>query len=155
MSNEQSAEHWASALAEIETEIAELSAMADMIRERMARAGQSPRPGGGPGGGGLRPDSFLKMSIPDATKKLLEITRAKQSTQDILDALVKGGLPPSKYNTLYSILSRRERMVGDIINMKGDWALAEWYPNHRPKAKKESNSADEKNAKKDQEKATA
>src|SRR5688572_19441145 len=111
MSNEQSAEHWAQALAEIEGEINKLQAMADMIRERMARSGQA-RLSGGPGGGGLRPDSFLKMSIPDATKKLLEMTRAKQSTQDVMDALVKGGLPPSKYNTLYSILSRRERVVG-------------------------------------------
>jgi hypothetical protein len=23
--------------------------------------------------------------------------------------------------------------VGDIINMKGDWALQEWYPNYRKK----------------------
>jgi len=66
------------------------------------------------------------LSIPDATKKLLEMTRAKQSTQDVMDALEKGGLPPSKYNTVYSILARRERQVGDIINMKGDWALKEW-----------------------------
>lgn len=69
MSNEQSAEHWAQALAEIEAEIASLQSMAELIRQRMARTGQSPV-SGGPGGGGLRPDSFLKMSIPDATKKL-------------------------------------------------------------------------------------
>ncbi len=153
MSNDQSAEHWAQALAEVEAEIASLQAMAELIRQRMARAGQSPVSGPGGGGGGLRPDSFLKLSIPDATKKLLEIKRTKQSTQEIIDALVAGGLPESKYNTVYSILSRREKQVGDIINMKGDWALAEWYPNHRPKAKKEAASADDK-AKKD-EKATA
>jgi hypothetical protein len=153
MSNEQSVD-WAQALAEVEADIARLQAMADMIRERMARSGQAPLSGGPGSGGGIRPDSFLKMSIPDATKKLLEMTRAKQSTQDILDALVKGGLPPSKYNTVYSILMRREKNVGDIINMKGDWALAEWYPNHRPKAKKDA-AADEKGAKKDQEKASA
>lgn len=99
-------------------------------------------------------NTFLKLSIPDATKKLLEMVRTKQSTQEVMDALEKGGLPPSKYNTVYSILSRREKQVGDIINMKGDWALAEWYPNHRPKAKKDS-GADEKNTKKDAEKATA
>jgi len=145
---------WAAALAEIEAEIAKLQAAADVIRERLARSGATPLPGGGgSGGGGLRPDSFLKMSIPDATKKLLEMTRAKQSTAEVMDALVKGGLPPSKYNTVYSILQRRERNIGDIINMKGDWALAEWYPNHRPKAKaaKETESEPEKAA----EKATA
>jgi hypothetical protein len=63
-------------------------------------------------------------------------------------------LPPSKYNTVYSILSRREKQVGDIINMKGDWALAEWYPNHRPKAKAASKDADAV-AGKDDKKATA
>ena len=150
MSIEQSADHWAQALTEIEAEIAKLQGMADMIRDRMARSGQSPIVGGPGGGGGLRPDSFLKMSIPDATKKLLEIKRTKQSTQEIIDALVAGGLPPSKYNTVYSILSRRSTQVGDIINMKGDWALAEWYPNHRPKAKKDT---EDKNGKKDEKEA--
>jgi hypothetical protein len=132
MGNE-SAVDWAAALAEVEAEIAELQATAEVIRRRLSRSGGAP--GGGPQGGGLKSDSFLKMSIPDATKKLLEMTRSKQSTQEVMDALVKGGLPPSKYNTVYSILSRREKNVGDIINMKGDWALAEWYPNHRPKTK--------------------
>jgi hypothetical protein len=145
-------DHWTTALAEIEAEIAKLQSMADGIRERIGRGGGT-APSGGPGGGGIRPDSFLKLSIPDATKKLLEITRTKQSTQEVIDALVKGGLPESKYNTAYSILARREKQVGDIINMKGDWALAEWYPNHRPKAKKDA--GDEKGAKKEGEKATA
>jgi len=158
MSAETGAVDWVAALAEIEAEIAELQATADVIRGRIARSGGvAPSPGGGPGGT-IRPDSFLKMSIPDATKKLLETTRTKQSTQDIMAALVKGGLPPSKYNTVYSILSRRRDQVGDIINMKGDWALAEWYPNHRPKAKAakdaDAGDVDEKPAKADK-KATA
>jgi hypothetical protein len=55
----------------------------------------------------------------------------KVSTGELIKALVKGGLPESKYNTVYSILRRRERQVGDIINMQGDWALSEWYPNYR------------------------
>jgi hypothetical protein len=126
---------WAAALEDIETRILKLQGLADGIREMLA-AGGSPLPTGGGQGGGIRPDAFLKMSIPDATKKHLEAIRQKQSTQEIIDALQKGGLPPSKYNTVYSILSRRASQVGDIINMKGDWALAEWYPNHRPKAKR-------------------
>ena len=143
---------WAAALAEIEAEIAKLQATADVIRERIGRAGGSVHPGGG-GGGGIRPDSFLKMSIPDATKKYLGMVRQKQSTQDIMDALEKGGLPPSKYNTVYSILARREKQAGDIINMKGDWGLAEWYPNYRKGSKgKDTDSADEKN---DDKEATA
>ena len=156
MSNEIGAVDWAAALAEIEADIAKLQATADVIRERMARSGVAPVPGGGPGGG-VRHDAFLKMSIPDATKKLLEIRRAKQSTQEVMDALEKGGLPPSKYNTVYSILSRREKQVGDIVNIKGDWALSEWYPNYRKGDKggagkdAENGAADEK----DESKATA
>ena len=131
MSSDNSVD-WAAALAEIEARIAKLQTTADGIREIMASTGVT-APTGGPGGG-VRSDAFLKMSIPDATKKLLEIKREKQSTQEILDGLEKGGLPRSKYATVYSILTRRQNQIGDIINMKGDWALAEWYPN-RPKGK--------------------
>jgi hypothetical protein len=150
---------WDAALAEIEAQIATLQATAAGIRQMraMASGGSTGSPSGGPSGGpggSVRPDSFLKLSIPDATKKLLEMTRAKQSTQDVMDALVKGGLPPSKYNTVYSILARRSTQVGDIINMKGDWALAEWYPNHRAKGKKDAQGAAE-SGKKEGEKATA
>lgn len=147
---------WDAALAEIEAQIATLTATAAGIRQMRAMlSGGTPGaptgPAGGPGGG-IRPDTFLKLSIPDATKKLLETTRTKHSTQEVMDALVKGGLPPSKYNTVYSILSRRAAQVGDIINLKGDWALAEWYPNHRPKAKKDATETAKKD---DKEKATA
>src|SRR5688572_4700505 len=100
MSTEISGVDWAAALAEIEAEIAQLQATAEVIRRRISGGGGSPVTGGpGGGGGGIRHDTFLKMSIPDATKKLLEMTHAKQSTQEVMDALVKGGLPPSKYNT--------------------------------------------------------
>jgi hypothetical protein len=153
MATEMGAEHWVAALAEVEAEIAKLQQQAEFIRERIARGGGT-LPSGGPGGG-IKHDSFLKMSIPDATKKLLEMRRVKQSTQEVIDALEQGGLPRSKYNTVYSILSRREKQVGDIVNMKGDWALDEWYPN-RPKAGKAKESSTESgDAKKEGEKATA
>ena len=134
---------WAAALADIEARIAKLQSLADGIRHMLANStpGGAPTGSGGGPGGGIKPDAFLKMSIPDATKKLLETVRQKQSTQEVMDALVKGGLPPSKYNTVYSILSRRASQVGDIINMKGDWALAEWYPNYR-KGKPSKDAAD-------------
>src|SRR5712664_3298421 len=108
-------------LADIEARIAKLQATAEGIRTIMAQGGTNP---GGPGPGGkVAADAFLKMSIPDATKKLLETTRQKHSTQAVIDALIAGGLPSSKYITVYSILRRREKQVGDLINMKGDWAL--------------------------------
>ena len=92
---------------------------------------------GGSGGTSLSPSAFLGMSIPDAAKAYLTTAREKKSTQEIIDALTAGGLPPSKYTTVYNILTRRQRQAGDIVNLKGDWALAEWYPNHRFKTGKD------------------
>jgi hypothetical protein len=139
-------------LAAIEAKISKLQAAADTIREMMA-AGGIEGPSGGPGGG-VKQGAFLKLSIPDATKKHLENVRHKVSTGDLIDALEQGGLPRSKYNTVYSILRRREKQVGDIINMQGDWALAEWYPNYRKGKGKEAGETNSE-GKKESEKATA
>ena len=128
MSTEPAVDWMETAITDLEARKAKIDAAIATIRELQ---GQSiPTIGGGPGGG--RPNAFLGMSIPDAAKKHLETTRQKQSTREIMDAIEKGGLPPSKYNTVYSVLRRRESDVGDIINFKGDWALKEWYPNYRP-----------------------
>ena len=56
--------------------------------------------------------------------------RKKVSTRDLISALEAGGLPKSTYQTIYGVLRRRAVQIGDIISMDGDWALAEWYPNH-------------------------
>jgi hypothetical protein len=116
-------------LADLESKKLQIESAIAAIK-MIAAQGGTLAPGMG-SSGELGPSAFLKMSIPDATKKFLEATRQKQSTQAVLDALAAGGLPKSKYTTLYSILTRRQRQVGDIINMQGDWALAEWYPNYR------------------------
>jgi hypothetical protein len=125
-------------LADIESRIEKLQAAAEAIRAIIAQGGAPTIPGGAGPDAKIAPDAFLKMSIPDATKKLLETTRQKQSTQAVIDALVAGGLPRSKYSTVYAILRRREQQVGDLRNMKGDWALAEWYPNFRKNKPKEN-----------------
>lgn len=129
-------------LADLETrkaqQIAQMDAAIAAIRAIMGQPTGSPPlfPGGGPSGGTLAHDAFIGLSIPEAAKKHLASTRRKQSTQEIMNALEAGGLPGSKYSVVYSILRRRENQVGDIINMKGDWGLAEWYPNYRKKAAK-------------------
>jgi hypothetical protein len=131
------------AIADLEARKAKIDAAIATIRELQTQGGVGAPGPMGPSG--VRPGAFLKMSIPDATKKHLETVRQKQSTQEVIDALEKGGLPRGKYNTVYSILARRQKQVGDIINMQGDWALAEWYPNYRAKAKGASkNGAEEK-----------
>jgi len=131
-------------LADIDARIAKLQATREGILELAAVSGNTPT--GGPGGK-VAHDAFLKMSIPDATKKYLSMARQKKDTQTIIDALEEGGLPRSEYSTVYAVLRRREKQVGDIINMKGDWALAEWYPNYKRKATAEEQDELEESAK--------
>lgn len=125
-------------LADLENRKAQIEAAIAGIRLVMGQPGTSPS--GGPSGGGSyngatpAHDAFIGMSIPEAAKKHLTAVRKKLSTQEIMTALEAGGLPPSKYSTVYAILRRRENQVGDIINMKGDWALQEWFPNYRKKS---------------------
>jgi hypothetical protein len=125
-------------LADLEARKAQIEAAISGVRLMLGQAVSGPT--GGPTGGGSHSwgvpahDAFIGMSIPEAAKKHLVAVRRKLSTPDIMSALEAGGLPPSKYSTIYAILRRRENQVGDIINMKGDWALQEWYPNHRKKA---------------------
>jgi hypothetical protein len=121
-------------LADIEARIAQLQATADGIRAIIAMGGGTPTSGPR---GKIPHDAFLQMSIPEATKKYLGMSRKKQNTQAIIDALEQGGLPRGAYNTVYAVLRRREKQVGDIINMQGDWALPEWYPNYKKKASAE------------------
>lgn len=106
-------------------------------------------PGGGYVGGAPAHDAFIGLSIPDAAKKHLATTRKKQSTQELMAAMQAGGLPESKYSTVYAILRRRENQVGDIINMKGDWALQEWYPNYRRKSSASGDADSKETAKED------
>jgi hypothetical protein len=121
-------------LADLEAKKAQIDAAIAAIRALAGIGTASPNQGASQG---LEPHSFLGMSIPDATKKYLSIVKRKQSTQDIMKALEAGGLPPSLYNTIYGVLRRRQKQVGDIINFKGDWALAEWYPNYKFKKSKD------------------
>jgi len=117
-------------LADIDARIAKLQGTREGIVDLMALTGTIPT---GPAGK-IPHDAFLGMSIPDATKKYLTIARQKKDTQAIIDALELGGLTRSVYATVYAVLRRREKQVGDIINIKGDWALAEWHPNYKKKS---------------------
>lgn len=132
-------------LADLKARRAQLDSAISAIEAITGQAGTSPS---GPGGGGYvggapAHDAFIGMSIPDAAKKHLTAMRKKQSTQDLMTAMQAGGLPESKYSTVYAILRRREKQVGDIINMKGDWALQEWYPNYRNKKSSAGEDAEE------------
>src|SRR5271157_3626463 len=132
-------------LFDLETRKANLEAAIAAVRLILGQTAPSGPSGGGGGysGGAPAHDAFIGMSIPEAAKKHLTAVRKKLSTQEIMTALESGGLPPSKYSTVYAILRRRENQVGDIINMKGDWALQEWYPNYRNKKSSASEETEE------------
>ncbi len=126
-------------IADLEAKIEHLQATLAGIKAvaGMGGLGTAPTPGTPTGGGGgkIASDAFFGKSIPEAAVIHLGNVRRKLSTQALMDAMEAGGLPKSKYNTVYAILRRRESMVGDIINMQGEWGLAAWYPNHVKAAK--------------------
>ena len=130
-------------IADLEAKRAHLDSMIAGLRAIAGMGNLGAPPSGGPGGvkptfdGKIEPDAFFGNSIPDAAVVHLSNMRKKLSTQQLMAALESGGLPHSKYNTVYAILRRRESQVGDIVNMQGEWGLASWYPNHVKKAKKD------------------
>lgn len=76
----------------------------------------------------IEKDTFYNMTLPDAARKFLQMSgRKPQTTNTIIEALEKGGLKRTTYNSMYASLSRRENQVGDIVNVNGDWGLPEWY----------------------------
>lgn len=118
-------------LADLEARKEELESAIATIKGIVASGG-----GGGNGSTGvIDPEnipvgSFLRLSIADATKKYLDMVKTKQSVPQIQKALERGGLPPVKYTTLYTVLRRRESQTGDVLRLGDEWALSEWYPNN-------------------------
>jgi len=72
-------------------------------------------------------DAFFGMTIVDAAIKFLGMVRKPQPTKTIIEAFERGALKGKKYPTVYGVLNRRKDQAGDIVNVNGDWALAEWY----------------------------
>lgn len=81
-----------------------------------------------PGESEVQHDTFFGMTIGDAAKKFLIMSKATKSTADIAAALEQGGLKHSSKDfptTVRSVLRNRE----DFLRVpNGDWGLSEWYP---------------------------
>ncbi len=98
-------------LADLEKKKDELEAAITAIKLIVAAGG-----GGSTGdsGGGvfdlenIPVGSFLRLTIVDAVKKLLDMVKTKQGIPQIAKALERGGMPPAKPNTIYAVLRRRE-----------------------------------------------
>ncbi len=74
------------------------------------------------------PGTWHGLSVAEAARKFLEMTKKKQRTKDIAEALQRGGiesLSGNFYGGVFTTMQRRK----DFIKLGKFWALAEWYPN--------------------------
>ena len=142
-------------ISDLEAQIVELQGTIDLLK-RQRDKGSPPSGPGGPGstdmpdrtattsvtaGSGAisrtpvpLSDAFFSMGIVDAVKKYLGGVRRPVGTKTLVWALEAGGFHSESknfYGTLFSVLRRRANTEGDIVKVKGEWALAEWYPGRR------------------------
>ena len=80
------------------------------------------------------PRAFVGLSISAAVRQLLEMMQRRMSVREIMRGLHAGGLKPSKYRNVYSILRQREADKADIIKVDRRWGLAEWNPELPPRS---------------------
>ena len=80
-------------------------------------------------------DAFFGLSIVEAAKKYLGMVKRKQSIKEIADALDRGGLPHTSTNFVATVATMLRRANDpDLAKVgRGDWGLAGWYGNRRPK----------------------
>lgn len=84
--------------------------------------------------GSIRSDTFFNLTIVDAVKKYLGMSKQPKSLKEILAALEAGGFVHDSVNfyaTVHSSLLRREKVIKDVVRVKRKWALTAWYPNKR------------------------
>lgn len=82
-------------------------------------------------GGEVPAGAFHSKSIPEAAKLYLSLVKRKQSTREIADALLKGGMESNSKNfetTVAGGLYRAFKTNGEIVRVKGGWGLAAWWP---------------------------
>ena len=89
---------------------------------------------------GIQQDTFVGMSIADAAPKYLEIVgRPARTTEEIVQALLRGGLQRVSPASVATILIRIHNANGPVVRVqKGLWGLAEWYPKRPPRATRKS-----------------
>ena len=149
MSNgENNTVDYAPVIADLEAKRAEIDTMIASLKKMQGLAPSGT--GGGATGRGeaeVRDDSFFNLNIPEASKKYLGMMKKPQSTPEITDALLRGGMttlkPDSFANTVGSVLNRMDRNDAGVVKVgRAKWGLAEWYPG-RKKGKKQNDEQSE------------
>jgi hypothetical protein len=132
-------------LADLEAKRAVLDSAIAALRQVANAGGQLLPVGGLSGGGGdkaidpasIRDDAFFGLSIGEAGKKYLQMVKRKQSVKEIADALERGGLPHTSanfVNTVGTMMNRAAAGDPELVRVgRGEWGLAGWYGNRRPK----------------------
>jgi hypothetical protein len=136
-------------LSQLLDERAELDRMIQWIQRRMGKSQEeisivfptvrddTPKPVHFPS---LAPDTFFRMSVPQAIKTYLNIAKRPKNAQDITAALDRGGLThkaKNLYATVYPTLLRMAE-AGEVARIgKREWGLANWYPGGKKLAQEE------------------
>jgi hypothetical protein len=129
--------NYAAVLADLEAKRAQLDSAIAAIKALMEQSGpwrQPPRRFRVSPASHVPPRAFLGLSISVAARMLLEMVQRRLSIPEIMQGLRSGGLKPSKYRNVYAIMRQRESDKGDVINVKGQWGLAEWNPELHPRS---------------------
>jgi hypothetical protein len=84
-------------------------------------------------GGEVPAGAFLGKSIPDAAKLYLEIVKKKQTSKEIAEALLKGGMESTSKNfpsIVHAILDRARKAKNPALVKvdKSHWGLTGWWP---------------------------
>ena len=82
----------------------------------------------------LASDEFFRMSVPQAIKAFLNLSKRPKSAKEITAGLQNGGLAHKArnlYATVYPTLLRMEKAAEVVRVRKGEWGLTEWYPGGR------------------------
>jgi len=79
----------------------------------------------------VRHDSFFGMTILDAIKKYLTMTKQTQSAPDIADALVRGGMKSAAKDFVGNVRTTLSKNEAFVSVKNGEWGLSVWYPAKR------------------------
>ena len=76
--------------------------------------------------------AFFRKSVPEATAHLLAMLKKKQTTQEVSDALLRGGME-STSNDFLSVVTAglnraRKTPNSPIVKLGNYWGLKDWYP---------------------------
>lgn len=127
-----------SAITGLEVKIAAMQdALASLRKARDTLAGVGIA-SGSRGGSQIVHDSFVGLSIVEASEQYLKLVgRPARSTDELVDALTRGGLQRVAPASVATLLIREHNGGGAIVRaQKGFWGLAQWYPKRPPKLKR-------------------